>query len=76
MFVRFKSGPLYQYDDISQEEYDSVINEKDSIGTKLHKVVKEKPYCKVIEKPKVEVKVEAETLAPTNGTATKIGDNF
>ncbi len=75
MFVRFKSGPLYQYDEISQEEYDSIINDKDSIGTKLRKVVKEKLYHKVIEEVIAEVKVEAKPI-PVNGTPTEVTNNF
>lgn len=65
MFVRFKTGPLYQYDDVSVDEYESILNEKDSIGVKLRKVVKEKAYHKVIEEVATEVKATTPSV-PTN----------
>ena len=46
MFVRFSSGALYQYNDISLEEFESIRTDV-SIGSKLRKVTKDKEYKKI-----------------------------
>ena len=46
MHVRFSSGVLYQYNDISHEEFLSIKNDV-SVGSKLRLVTKDKEYKKV-----------------------------
>lgn len=46
MNVRFTSGVLYAYYNVSQEEYDSIVN-SESFGSKLREVVKGKEYKKL-----------------------------
>lgn len=46
MYVKFSSGVIYQYDDVSHKEYMSII-EDDSPGSKLRRVVADKMYVKL-----------------------------
>ncbi len=46
MQVEFKSGSKYAYYDVSQEEYQSVLQSK-SAGTKLKQVTRTKEYKKI-----------------------------
>ena len=46
MQALFKNNSLYQYDNVSQEEYNSILNSH-SAGSKLKEVVKGKDYEKL-----------------------------
>jgi hypothetical protein len=46
MQIMFANLSLYQYENISQAEYDSVVNAK-PVGSKLREVVKGKNYKKL-----------------------------
>lgn len=46
MHVRFSSGALYQYNNISHEEFLSIKNDA-SVGSKLRSVTKDKEYKKI-----------------------------
>ena len=46
--VRFHSGTLYNYFDVSLEEYNSIIEDDEkSVGLKLRKVMATKKYEKI-----------------------------
>ncbi len=46
MQVLFKNNSLYQYENISQEEYNQLLNSS-SAGSILKSIVKDKPYSKI-----------------------------
>lgn len=46
MQAMFANESLYQYENITQEEYDSILN-AESVGSKLKEVVKGKEYKKL-----------------------------
>ena len=46
MQAMFANNSIYQYENISQAEYDSVVN-AESVGSKLKEVVKGKDYRKL-----------------------------
>ncbi len=47
MAAKFKNNAIYAYDDISQDEYDSIINDTVSINSKLRKVTHLKEFRRV-----------------------------
>lgn len=49
MNVEFKTGHIYEYLDITQKEYESIIN-AESIGSVLKRTVLGKPVEKLIKK--------------------------
>ncbi len=46
LYIQFNSGTIYYYEDISEEEYKSLIEDQ-SIGSKLRRIVKDKLYKKL-----------------------------
>lgn len=46
MTVKFNSGFTYEYLDINNEEYLSIVTDK-SVGSKLRRVTKDKEYLKL-----------------------------
>jgi len=48
MYVKFTSGTVYSYSNVSQAEFDSISTDV-SIGSKLRRVVKDKLYAKLNE---------------------------
>lgn len=46
MIVMFNSGTRYEYLDITEEEYKSILTDQ-SIGSKLRKVIGSKEYNKI-----------------------------
>lgn len=43
MHVRFNSGTLYEYDDVSAAEFESILIDQ-SVGSKLRRVIGSKQY--------------------------------
>ncbi len=46
LYVEFNSGATYSYEDISEEEYKSLMEDQ-SPGSKLRRIVKDKLYKKL-----------------------------
>lgn len=46
LHVRFNSGTLYEYDDVSATEFSSILHDH-SIGSKLRRVIGSKQYRQI-----------------------------
>lgn len=46
LHVRFNSGTLYEYDDVSAEEFNSILTDQ-SVGSKLRRVIGSKQYRQI-----------------------------
>jgi hypothetical protein len=70
LFVSFRRGGLYTYDQVTPAEYDALLN-SDSVGTLFAKTIKgHKPYKRVATKV-VPAKAELEPTAPVASEPTK-----
>jgi hypothetical protein len=46
LLVRFHSGVWYQYENVSEKEYDTIIK-AESVGSTLRRITKDKLYKKI-----------------------------